>query len=69
MSAILPRIAVVFDERVLWHLASGTVVRELGVQGRTFVADDRTPGRLWNGIHQCPVHAIEMPVEVSRRET
>lgn len=61
---------VVYNPDMLWHLATGTTVREIGSGGRTFTADARTPGRLWYGTkpeHQAPVHALEMPVEVFGR--
>lgn len=61
---------VVYNPDMLWHLASGTKVRELGSLGRLFTADARTPGRLWYGTkpeHQAPIHSIELPVEVFLR--
>ncbi|MDV8022310.1 hypothetical protein [Rhodococcus sp. IEGM 1330] len=61
-----PKTVVVFDDRVLWHLASGTKIREIGAQGRTFIADSRTPGRVWHDTSLCTIGAIEMPVEVTR---
>lgn len=61
-----PTTVVVFDDRVLWYLASGTKIREIGAHGRTFVADSRTPGRVWHDTSLCSIAAIEMPVEVTR---
>lgn len=58
--------ALVYDDRFLWYLASGTKIREIGAHGRTFIADSRTPGRVWHGAHLTHISAIEMPVEVSR---
>ena len=57
---------LVIDDRILWHLSSGTKIREIGAHGRTFIADSRTPGRVWCGAHLTHISAIEMPVEVSR---
>ena len=61
-----PDFTVVVDDRILWHLSSGTKIREIGAHGRTFIADSRTPGRVWHGAHLTHISAIEMPVEVSR---
>lgn len=58
---------VLFDERVLWHLAGGTRVREVGAHGREFLVDHRIPGKLWHGNTQCFAEAVEMPVEVIGR--
>jgi hypothetical protein len=58
---------VVFDERVLWHLAGGTAIREVGAHGREFTIDDHRPGRIWHGHTPCHVSALEMPVEVMGR--
>ena len=61
-----PQFVLVVDDRILWHLASGTRIREIGARGRTFIADSRTPGRVWHGAHLCHIQAVEMPVEVTR---
>jgi hypothetical protein len=61
-----PSTVVVYDDRLLWLLASGTKVREIGGRGRTFIADSRTPGRVWHDTSLCTIGAIEMPVEVTR---
>lgn len=54
---------VIFDERVLWHLARGTRIREIGTTGRTFIVG-RIPGQLWVGNTPSLVRVVEMPVEV-----
>ena len=54
---------VVFDDRVLWHLAPGTRIREIGTLGRTFTVATR-PGSLWLGLTPCTVEALELPVEI-----
>lgn len=58
---------VVYNELVLWHLAPGTRLREIGVHGREFTVDRRRPGKLWLGAVPCTLDDIEMPVEVMGR--
>lgn len=60
-------LVVVYDDRVIWHLAPGTKVRELGRLGRQFIVDKKMPGKLWLGSTPCAVSDLEMPVEVIGR--
>ncbi|BDB62392.1 hypothetical protein [Rhodococcus sp. RDE2] len=53
---------VIFDSRILWHLAKGTRFVELD-SGRVFTVGDR-PGRLWRGNTPCSVESIDMPVQI-----
>lgn len=67
MTARAAKSRVIFDMRQIATLPSGTKVREIGVHGRTFIIDQHTPGRVWygeHGEHPCPIHALDMPVEV-----
>ena len=61
-----PQFVLVVDDRILWHLASGTRIRGNADRGRTFIADSRTPGRVWHGAHLCHIQAVEIPAEVTR---
>lgn len=58
---------VVYDDRMIWHLAAGIKIREVGKGGRVFVVDKTRPGRLWLGSTPCAVSDLEMPVEVIGR--
>lgn len=58
---------VLFDDRMIWHLAGGTKIREVGAHGREFTVDQRIPGKLWLGNVPCFAEAVEMPVEVFGR--
>ncbi|MDI9914399.1 hypothetical protein [Rhodococcus sp. IEGM 1379] len=58
---------VVYDDRVIWHFAPGTKIRELGNTGREFIVDKKMPGKLWLGSTPCQVSDLEMPVEVIGR--
>jgi hypothetical protein len=59
-----PQSVLVFDDRVLWHLAQGTRITELS--GRVFLVGSK-PGHLWHGNTPCTVEALELPVEVSAK--
>lgn len=59
---IEPAEPVIFDSRILWHLAKGTRFVELD-SGRVFTIGDR-PGRLWRGNTPCTVDALDMPVQI-----
>ena len=67
MSAPAAKSQVIYDMRQIPLLPTGTKIREIGVHGRTFILDRNTPGRVWYGMHgehPCPIHALDMPVEV-----
>lgn len=61
-----PQPAMVFSDLVLWHLAPGTKIREVGTTGREFMVGAR-PGSLWHGNTPCTIEALELPVEVSAK--
>lgn len=66
MTTVRPPV-LVYDDRILWHLAAGTRFREIGAHGREFVVDGRRPGALWLKNTPCTVEAVELPVEVRAR--
>lgn len=58
---------LIYDDRILWHLAAGTRFREIGAQGREFVVDGRRAGVIWLNATPCTIAAVELPVEVRAR--
>lgn len=67
MTATEKPAVLVYDDRILWHLAAGTRFREIGSRGREFVVDGRRPGALWHKNTPCTISAVELPVEVRGR--
>lgn len=53
---------VIYDSRLLWHLAPNTRVRELD-SGRDFTIGT-APGKLWHGNTPCTLAVLDMPVLV-----